>query len=213
MGSYIKGILGNFTGKVGTVIGSNWKSINYMKSLPGKRKGMPSSAQVEQQLKFALMLRFHEAFQSLLNLTFAKSSKDMTPTNYAMGRNIKAAIKGVYPEFSIDYHKVLLSKGKLNIAGGASIESNGAGKIKFSWIDNSDEYGLANPTDKAVLMAFCAETNRAVYSLNNGVRSMETAIMNVSLFGGKAVETWIAFVNEEGTKFSDSVYLGNVMVE
>jgi hypothetical protein len=213
MGSYVKGILGNFTGKVGTVIGSNWKSINYMKSLPGKRKGMPSSAQVEQQLKFALMLRFHEAFQSLLTLTFANSSKNMTPANYAMGHNIKLAIKGDYPEFSIDYHKVLLSKGKLQPVGGASVEGNGAGKIKFSWIDNSDEYGFSNTDDKAVLIAYCAETNRAVYSLNNGTRSLGTAIMNVSLFGGKDVETWIAFVNEDGTKFSDSVYLGNVMVE
>ena len=213
MGSYIKGILGNFRGKVGTVIGSNWKSINYMKSLPGKRKGMPSSAQVEQQLKFALMLRFHEAFQSLLTLTFANSSKSMTPVNYALGRNIKGAINGVYPEFSIDYHKVLLSKGKLDAVGGASVEGNGAGKIKFSWIDNSDEYGLSNTDDKAVLIAYCAETNRAVYSLNNGTRSLETAIMNVSLFTGKAVETWLAFVTKDGVRFSDSVYLGNVMVE
>ena len=213
MGSYIKGILGNFSGKIGTVIGSNWKSINYMRSLSGKRKGMPSSAQVEQQLKFALMLRFHEAFQPLLNLTFAKSSKDMTPTNYAMGRNIKAAIKGVYPEFSIDYHKVLLSKGKLHNAGAPGAEGNGAGKVKFSWLDNSGDNDMAYNDDKAVLIAYCPETNQSVYTLNGGIRSAENAILNVVLFSGKTVEAWIAFVTKDGSKFSDSVYLGNVMVE
>jgi len=213
MGSYVKGILGNFTGKVGTVIGSNWKSINYMKSLSGKRKGMPSSAQVEQQLKFALMLRFHEAFQYLLPITFANSSKVMTPANYAMGHNIKEAVKGVYPEFSIDYHKIVLSKGKLNHAGGASVEGNGAGKIKFSWAWDGEEYDFAKSTDKAILIAYCSEINRAVYTLNGGLRSAETGTLKASLFGGKQVETWIAFVSEDGTKFSESMYLGNVLVE
>jgi len=54
MGTYVKGILGNFSGKVGTVIGSNWKTVNYMRSLSGKRKGTPTSAQLEQQMKFMI---------------------------------------------------------------------------------------------------------------------------------------------------------------
>ena len=36
----------------------------------------------------------------------------------------------------MDYHNVLLSKGKLNNAGAANAEGNGAGKIKFNWFDN-----------------------------------------------------------------------------
>ena len=101
MGSYVKGILGNFTGKVGTVIGSNWKSINYMKSLPGKRKGMPSSDKVEQQLKFALMLRFHEAFQSLLTLTFANSFKPFKAFKYL--KSFKSTILNVLNLSNLKY--------------------------------------------------------------------------------------------------------------
>ena len=32
MGTISKGILGGFSGKVGTVIGGNWKGIDYMRS-------------------------------------------------------------------------------------------------------------------------------------------------------------------------------------
>ena len=34
MGTISKGILGGFSGKVGTVIGGNWKGIDYMRSIP-----------------------------------------------------------------------------------------------------------------------------------------------------------------------------------
>jgi hypothetical protein len=48
--------------------------------------------------------------------------------------NRRDAIKGVYPNFSVDYHKVLLSLVKLHNAGAANAEGNGACKIKYSRI-------------------------------------------------------------------------------
>jgi hypothetical protein len=213
MGTYKKGILGSFSGKVGTVVGSYWKGISYMRSISGKKKGTPSSAQVEQQMKFAIMIKFHEAFMALLPKTFANFSKTMSPANYAISHNLKDAITGVYPNFSVDYHKVLLSLGKLHNAGAPSIESNGAGKIKFNWVDNSGDTDSAKATDKSILVAYCAETNEAVFTLNGPSRVAETAVLNVALFGGKGVETFLAFISEDGKLVSRSTYLGNVMVE
>ena len=215
MGSYVKGVLGSFSGKIGTVIGSYWKGISYMRSLPGKRRGTPSSSQVEQQLKFAIMIKFHEAFHSLVIQSFAAASKNMmmTPANFAISKNLKDAIQGDYPDFSVDYHKILLSMGKLHNVGSATVEGAGAGKIKFSWVNNSGTQDTAKATDKAILVAYCAATNEAVYTLEGANRSVETDILNVSLFSGQAVETWLAFVSEDGTRFSKSSYLGNVMVE
>jgi len=213
MGTYKKGILGSFSGKVGTVVGSYWKGISYMRSVSGKKRGTPSSAQVEQQMKFAIMIKFHEAFKALLPKTFANLSKTMSPANYAISHNLRDAITGVYPNFSVDYHNVLLSQGKLHNAGVANAEGDGAGKIKFNWFDNSGDTDSAKATDKSILIAYCAETNESVFTLNGPARSRETAVLNVSLFSGKAVETWIAFISEDGKLVSRSSYLGNVMVE
>ena len=106
-----------------------------MRSLPGKRKGTPSAAQVEQQMKFATMIKFQEAFLALLTRTFVDPEDMLSPGYYAMKHNLKDAITGVYPNFSVDYHKVLLSLGKLYNAGAPSIENDGAGKIKFNWVE------------------------------------------------------------------------------
>jgi len=38
MGTIRKGVLGGFSGKVGTVVGSSWKGVSFMRSLPGKVK-------------------------------------------------------------------------------------------------------------------------------------------------------------------------------
>ena len=112
--------------------------------------------------------------------------------------NRRDAITGVYPNFSVDYHKVLLSQGKLHNAGAANAEGNGAGKIKFNWFDNSGDTDSAKATDKSILIAYCAETNESVFTLNGPARSRETAVLNVSLFSGKGVETFIAFISEDG---------------
>ncbi len=44
MGTISKGILGGFSGKVGTVVGGSWKGIDYMRSRSGRRTSDPSPA-------------------------------------------------------------------------------------------------------------------------------------------------------------------------
>lgn len=44
MGKYTQGILGPFSGKVGAIVGSSWKGVNYIKSLPG-----PNTSNTERQ--------------------------------------------------------------------------------------------------------------------------------------------------------------------
>ena len=41
MGTYNKGILGPFSGKVGTVVGASWRGKDVMRSLPKKTDRTP----------------------------------------------------------------------------------------------------------------------------------------------------------------------------
>ena len=66
MGTHKRGILGNFSGKVGTVIGSTWRGIWVMRGLTGREKGKPNPAQQQQQAKFSLMVKFLQPLSSLL---------------------------------------------------------------------------------------------------------------------------------------------------
>jgi len=56
MGHIRKGILGGFSGKVGTVVGASWKTTSYMRSLPKKGNNPRTLAQRRQRSKFALVI-------------------------------------------------------------------------------------------------------------------------------------------------------------
>ena len=52
MGKIKQGILGGFKGKVGTVIGSSWNGIAYMRGLPQSQKDPKTAAQLSQRSFF-----------------------------------------------------------------------------------------------------------------------------------------------------------------
>ena len=54
MGTIKKGVLGGFSGKVGTVVGASWKGIDYIRSLPASVKNPRTEGQVTQRTKFCL---------------------------------------------------------------------------------------------------------------------------------------------------------------
>ena len=58
MGTIKQGILGGFSGKVGTVIGGSWKGISYMRSQAQSVKNPRTDGQLSQRSKFALALDF-----------------------------------------------------------------------------------------------------------------------------------------------------------
>jgi hypothetical protein len=213
MGKFSEGILGKFTGAIGTVVGSTWRGISYMRIRGARTKtGTPSQAQVEQQVKFKMVTHFLRPLRGLIDVTFKSYGLKMTAANYALSCNLNNAVTGLYPDFKIEYSLILLSQGKLPIADLSTATVSAAGKVKFTWTDDSAIDEEANATDNAVLVAYCEETNLCKYVLKGGSRSEVTGLLSVSGFSGKSVETWILFISADGKKISDSVYTGQVAV-
>src|SRR5262245_8682047 len=113
MATISKGILGPFSGLVGTVIGGTWKGISYMRSKPSPSERSPSIAQLEQQAKFKLILRFLQSMTPLLTVSFKELAIQKSGFNSAFSYNIKNAVAGIYPAFEIDYPQVLVARGDL----------------------------------------------------------------------------------------------------
>src|SRR5687768_8655950 len=110
MGKISKGILGGFSGTVGTVIGSRWKNIEYMRSRPGRKTSPPSIKQEIQRAKFALVTKFLNSMSGLFNISFHDSSGQMTGLNNALSYILKNAVSGIYPDLRINYDQVLVAK-------------------------------------------------------------------------------------------------------
>jgi len=211
MGRIKKGILGGFKGTVGTVTGGNWKGISYMRSLPESSQSDPSPAQTAQRAKFGMVIKFLKSFNGLLEFSFKDDAVQQTGFNVAVSLTLKSAVTGVYPGYQISYPQVLVSRGGLPNAGAPSAAAGAAGKIVWHWTDNTG-LGKAQANDKAVLVSYCEALNISAFTVAPDLRSAGTATLNVVGFGGQPVQTWLAFVSDNGVEVATSIYTGVVNV-
>ncbi len=211
MGTISKGILGGFSGKVGTVIGGSWKGIQYMRSISARRKKGSTQKQHEQQLKFGLITKFQQPLNSLLMLSFKGYAIRMTGANSALSYNIRNAITGLYPDYAIDYSKVLVSRGDLPNALNPTATLGDGNRVDFAWTNNSGA-GKASNRDKAMLVIYCPDLQQCVYTTGSAERLEEEDSLIVSGFSGHTVETWIGFFSADGRDTATSIYTGKLVI-
>ena len=212
MGTIKKGILGGFSGKVGTVVGASWKGIAYMRSLPQKVRNPRTEPQRMQRSKFALTMNFLKPITGLLRTGWKMYAHRQSPINAAMSYAIANAITGTYPNYAIDPSKVMISRGGLAPALNASATASSGATVTFTWSDNSGS-SAAGQTDKALLAVVNPEKSEAVFDIAGATRSDTT--MNVNLpanWVGETVETYIGFISGDGKDIANSVYLGSIAI-
>ena len=113
MGTIKQGILGGFSGKVGTVIGASWKSISYMRGQAQHVKNPRTAAQTYNRAALRTVTDALRPIASTLQLTFAKCAGKMSAFNKAVQINYKKAIINQDGQPTVDFSKLILSKGNL----------------------------------------------------------------------------------------------------
>jgi hypothetical protein len=213
MGSISKGILGGFSGTVGTVIGGNWRGIDYMRSKPSRKKNyVATPKQLDQQQKFRLATQFVQTFGELANMTFRDYAIRKTGRNSCVSHLLTNAIAGASPLFGIDFSKVLISRGDLPGAQAATVLSTAAGRLVFNWTNNSEDFSKAKGSDRAILLVHCPELHQTVYVASGATRSAGTQMLDINRFSGRDVHTYIGFISQDGSAIANSFYSGLVMV-
>jgi hypothetical protein len=211
MGTIKKGILGGFSGKVGTVVGGSWKGISYMRSLPQKVKNPRTQGQRSQRSKFALTLNLLKPMTALLRTGWKLYAHRQSPFNAATSYTLANAITGTYPDYSVDVSKVLVSRGALTPATNGSATDTG-GSVAISWDDNSG-VGSAKQTDKALIAILNLEKGEAI--TNDAGAERNTGTQTVLLpadWSGDEVQAYLGFVSEDGKEVANSVYLGAIQI-
>ena len=212
MGTISKGILGGFSGLVGTVVGGNWNGIDYMRSKPTKRSAASySQAQLDQQQKFSLAVGFTQTLGGLLEQTFRNYAVRKTGRNSAISYLLKNAITGSSPDFTLDYSKVLISRGDLPIAPSAAAALGVANRVNFTWTNNGGD-GKAKNNDRAVVVVHCPMLNQSIYSITTATRSAGAASIDASMFNGYTVHTWMGFISEDWKAVANSAYTGTLVI-
>jgi len=210
MGTYKKGILSPFRGKIGTVIGSVWNGIFHMKSLPDitpNRK--PTTAQLNQQIVFALITGFLKPLKRVLEIGYQSFTKGVTPVNAATGYHLKFAVTGTAPNYEVDYPKVILSVGDLEAPQEPGITATaGTAKVVFDWGALVDPE-VGNLTDRATFVAYNPTLKKYTTIRNVIARSALTYPLQLpAAWIGHEAHFWMAFTSLDGKVVSNSAYVG-----
>jgi hypothetical protein len=210
MGKMQNGILDDFSGTIGKVVGTKWRGVAVMRSKSHKRRNANTPKQQAQKAKFKVASAFTRSMHDLLNLGFKDRAVRMTGANYGLSLTMANALIGTNPDFKIAYDRVLISMGTLPNVEGQVVTSPKAGTILFTWT-GTDENGKEKPTDVAILVAHCPELNRTVFK-SVGSRDTGSAELPVPKFAGKKAHTWITFMSANGKLLANSEYIGEVNV-
>lgn len=212
MATFEKGILGGFSGKVGNVVGARWRGIDIMRSLPQRGDYVPTQAQVDQRMRFALVAHFLYWLKPIVGKYFGKKQGDKSIFNLATGYHLKEAVTELNGVYVMDYPKVLISKGELRgLADGVAVDKPNQ-IISVSWTDNSGQ-GYANVDDQLAVASYAPDTNLYQLFEDAAERSEATADLQMpAYFSGQTVQLWATFIASNGKDAATSSYLGTVTV-
>jgi len=207
-----KGILGGFSGKVGTVVGFNWRGIDVMRSVPKKGNRIPTSKQAEVQAQFTLTAHFLNPIKPILSDYFGQPSAEKSRYNLAFSYHNREAIIGTYPDYEIDFPKVIVTKGELLGLDQPVVAALPNAELKFNWTDNSGS-GEAKATDQLLVVVFNPARELFAYITQAANRVDASFTYNLpDQWVGDTVHCWVSMADDMGKKCANSVYLNSVVL-
>lgn len=159
---------GPFSGKVGSVIGSNWRDIDYIKGLTLIKRRKPSEAQIVQRQRFRNITTFLYQVQDALNKGWDKKKKTRgTITNEAISYNSRHAL---HPGCGgIMFSRIKLSDGALPKPSDARVERLSPDSVRISWNPEVRSFS-SSPEDEATIVIFCPKNWSALVMVGQYLR-------------------------------------------
>ncbi|MDR2920618.1 MAG: DUF6266 family protein [Tannerella sp.] len=203
--------IGVFSGTLGDVVYATWKGIPYIRSKPAFVVNPRTEAQQSQRAKFTLAIRFLKSFADFIRMGYKKYAIKKTAFNAAMSYTLGNAIVGNYPDYRIDYSRVLVSRGALTSAVNVQAGIEG-GAVRISWNDNST-LGFAKSTDNALAIVINPDKVEAVYKTAGAPRGSGMETLDIPTgWTGDQVEVYLGFISDNGKEVSNSVYAGSLII-
>ncbi|RLJ73695.1 DUF6266 family protein [Pedobacter alluvionis] len=208
MAVYSKGTNGAFSGKAGSIVGSNWRGVDYLKSMPKKSNKKGSELQLAQRRKFALAPLYLSPIKDILNIGFKdKQLNKTTGYNAAVKIFLNNAIVGDYPDFAIDFSQIVLSKGSLSEFHGLSAALQGINLVLI-WQCITNRYDAFDDDMLMVVLFNDTKKMHLVYEAAQRAALTYTAIVG-NTFAGDVFYGWAFAVKRENNVVSNSQYLGS----
>ncbi len=210
MGKAKNGILGPITGKVGNLSFYQVNGEARVRTI-GVRTAEPSALQRQYRNKMGLSIAFSNTMKPFIKVGFANAAKG-TKKNYhnlATSYNLLHAVQMIDGLVSINYNEVRLSAGTALQPLNPGVQLRDEGLV-FSW-QNPEQESWTISQDQVMLLAFFPDMFEARYVVNGAKRAAEHDLLPLTpACLQQRMEVYMAFVTEDRSNVSDSIYLGRI---
>ena len=207
------GILDGFVGKVGTVVGSFWKSKPVMRAYKRKISDRNSNAQQLVRTRFGAIGNLAGAFHAAIALGFEQvaKAKKMTEGDIFVKENWGCVHSDTPGTATVDYTEMVLAKGHLPQAQFGAASFADPLSVEVPMTDSSEVIG-ADARDKVYLFVYSPEAGAGMLG-DVKVRSDESIACTVPAYwNGHRVHVWgfaIGAGPDNAGVISNSHYIGS----
>jgi len=210
MATIKQGILGAFSGKVAGVVGSSWKGIPVMKSLPPSVANPKTAKQIEQRSRMSACTAFSQSVLAEvikpLNDRFASR---MSGFNAFTSRNIANFEGGVLSK--PEDLKISPSGNKAQLIDAIAAEAKITKKNAVVTVDWSSDAGTgkALATDIPFVVVYNRNTKKSFGFVPEDTRAVNgsTVVLPDDEFApADVIDVWMAFLREDGTVVFETAY-------
>ena len=135
MGVIKRGLLGGFSGRVGNIVGSSWKGIAVIKTLPLSVANPKTAKQIKQRVSFADTVLFAvQILTEVIKPAWDRFASRMSGFNAFVSKNVKLYQEGTASP-AVDF---VILEGKMAATPASLITKDEVNKIlEISWDDDS----------------------------------------------------------------------------
>ena len=205
MGVIKRGILGGFKGRVANVVGSSWKGVAYMKSLPLSVSNPNTAGQQTQRGKFGQAVEFAKSIlTACIKPLWDRWAQQMSGYNAFIKENIDN-----FDATDLDTPEdLIIASGVIDVEPVSAVVFHSSDDtVAFQWTDNSGS-GNKLATDELYIVCYNA-TTKSVGAVATGIaRSVEAYddVANIAIGTGNVCHLYTAFRRADGSEVSDSTH-------
>lgn len=220
MGKIKQGILGGFSGKVGTVVGFYWKGRSVMRALAGHVTNPRTPAQEAQRARFGIVAVVAGIVRPVLSSSGFRLEAEaaaVTMPNVFVKANLAQAVTGTGTNVQIDWQHLQLSHGDLlGLKNPTAAPASTGHAVDLEWDNNSGDSSMASDDDNICVALVNDAKGEITYDLSTFTRSNEAGTLNYpAAWAGDTVHVygWARTTALRGTDaaFSNSVRIADIV--
>ncbi len=203
MARFQNGILGGFSGKVGTVVGYTRYGQTYMRSTPKKITKEPSDDQLINRKAMKAAMAWLKPIVAYVRIGFQNYSEKQHGFGSAVSYTKLNALR---EDKTVDPSLALISWGDLPLPVDAAVTNPEQGILEFTWQIEKDS------KDRALVLVYANATEH-MGDLCGARRKEGMHILECQQLIGREADIYLGFLSEERDRCSNSVYLGRMRIE